>query len=70
VCASERVARCCGDGDLAQIKQRIGNDPSVVFAGWVDHTKLLALMSMSDLGVAPYHNTPDFRNSLSNKMIE
>jgi hypothetical protein len=25
---------------------------------------------MSDLGVVPYHNTPDFQNSLSNKMIE
>jgi glycosyltransferase involved in cell wall biosynthesis len=60
----------CGDGDLAQIKQRIGNHPSVVFAGWVDHSKVLALMSMSDLGVVPYLNTPDFQNSLSNKMIE
>ena len=50
----------CGDGDLAQMKQRIGNDPSVVFAGWVDHTKLLALMSMSDLGVAPITIGPIF----------
>jgi hypothetical protein len=60
LCALPAVARCCGEGDLAQMKQRIGNEPSVVFAGWLDHTKLLALMSMSDLGVAPITIGPIF----------
>ena len=52
------------------LRERIGADPSVIFAGWVDKPKLLALMKMSDLGIVPYPNTLDSQNSLSNKAIE
>jgi glycosyltransferase involved in cell wall biosynthesis len=63
----------CGDdlqGQLLELKQRIGDNPTVVIAGHVDQGKLMALMEMSDLGVVPFPNTVDFQNSLSNKAPE
>lgn len=59
----------CG-ADLRQATAKYGNDSSIVFAGWVDQPKLVALMNRSDIGVIPYRNSIDYQNSLSNKMIE
>lgn len=59
----------CG-ADLRKITAKYGNDPSIVYAGWVDQPKMITLMERSDLGVIPYRNTVDFQNSLSNKTIE
>jgi glycosyltransferase involved in cell wall biosynthesis len=56
--------------DLRRSPNSEGHDPSIVYAGWVDQPKLIALMERSDLGVIPYRNTFDFQNSLSNKTIE
>ena len=49
---------------------KYGNDPAIIYAGWVDQPKMITLMERSDLGVIPYRNTIDFQNSLSNKTIE
>jgi glycosyltransferase involved in cell wall biosynthesis len=59
----------CG-ADLRKVTAQYGNDPAIVFAGWVDQPKMITLMERSDLGVIPYRNTFDFQNSLSNKTIE
>ncbi|WIM13727.1 glycosyltransferase [Enhydrobacter sp.] len=59
----------CG-ADLRQAPAKYANDPAIVYAGWVDQPKMIALMERSDLGVIPYRNTLDFQNSLSNKTIE
>lgn len=59
----------CG-ADLRQATAKYGSDPAIVFAGWVDQARLVALMNRSDIGVIPYRNSIDYQNSLSNKMIE
>jgi glycosyltransferase involved in cell wall biosynthesis len=55
---------------LRKVTAQYGNDPAIVFAGWVDQPKMITLMERSDLGVIPNRNTFDFQNSLSNKTIE
>jgi glycosyltransferase involved in cell wall biosynthesis len=59
----------CG-ADLRQATAKYGNDPAIIYAGWIDQPKLITLMERSDLGVIPYPNTIDFQNSLSNKTVE
>ena len=56
--------------DLRRATVKFGNDPAIIYAGWVDQPKMISLMERSDLGVLPYRNTIDFQNSLSNKTIE
>jgi glycosyltransferase involved in cell wall biosynthesis len=56
--------------DLRRATVKYGNDPAIIYAGWVDQPKMITLMERSDLGVIPYRNTFDFQNSLSNKTIE
>jgi glycosyltransferase involved in cell wall biosynthesis len=68
--AKARVQLVICGADLRQATEKYGNDPAIVYAGWVDQPKLLALMERSDLGVIPYRNTFDYQNSLSNKTIE
>ncbi len=61
----------CGEGDgLDYFKERANGVPNIVFPGWVNKNKITALMEMSKVGVYPFHNLPDFINSLTNKMIE
>jgi glycosyltransferase involved in cell wall biosynthesis len=68
--AKARVQLVICGADLRQATATYGNDPSIVYAGWVDQPKVITLMERSDLGVIPYRNTIDFQNSLSNKTIE
>ena len=68
--AKARVQLVICGADLRQATKKYGNDPTIVYAGWVDQPKLITLMERSDLGVIPYRNTIDFQNSLSNKTIE
>src|SRR5262249_17820310 len=56
--------------DLRRATVKYGNDPAIIYAGWVDQPRMITLMERSDLGVIPYRNTIDFQNSLSNKTIE
>ena len=68
--AKARVQLVICGADLRQATAKYGNDPAIVYAGWVDQPKVITLMERSDLGVIPYRNTIDFQNSLSNKTIE
>jgi glycosyltransferase involved in cell wall biosynthesis len=68
--AKDRVQLVICGVDLRRATAKYGNDPAIVYAGWVDQPKLITLMDRSDLGVIPYRNTFDFQNSLSNKTIE
>ncbi len=42
----------------------------MVFPGWVGAAEIWTLMRMARAGLAPYHNSKDFRSSLPNKSIE
>lgn len=61
----------CGTGERwSEVRARFGSTPNVLFPGWVDGVKIRALMSMADVGLAPYVNTADFQSSIPNKIIE
>jgi len=61
----------CGKGDsLDSYKLLAKGTPQIVFPGWVNKKQIISLMNISKLGLYPFHNLPDFRNSLTNKMVE
>lgn len=61
----------CGEGDsLNHYKLLAKETPEIVFPGWVDKKQIISLMHISKIGLYPFHNLPDFKNSLTNKMIE
>lgn len=60
----------CGDGDdLLKYRKNVTAN-NVVFPGWVDAPKITSLMRISDIGLAPYKSTADFRMSLPIKLFE
>jgi glycosyltransferase involved in cell wall biosynthesis len=61
----------CGTGDrLLHYKSQADGLSNVLFPGWVGASEIWALMRLAKLGLAPYHNSKDFRSSLPNKSIE
>jgi glycosyltransferase involved in cell wall biosynthesis len=63
----------CGeaaDGRLNSLKERTELGGAVVYPGWVNQAKLVSLMKISDLGLVPFPDTVDFRNSFPNKVSE
>ena len=59
----------CGNGSsLSKYKKMAKNVESVIFPGWVDAPKIIALMSISDVGLAPY--AANTKMSLPNKPFE
>lgn len=61
----------CGSGDMLPHYRKLAGDiTSVVFPGWVGAAEIWTLMRIAQAGLAPYHNSIDFRSSLPNKSIE
>lgn len=61
----------CGTGDgLRHVRDLAGGVPNVFLPGRVDAPKIQALMERSDLGLAPYKNTPTFIGAMPNKAAE
>jgi len=61
----------CGDGAKAEyLSELFSGLSNVVLPGWADRPKVEALACMSLVGLAPYRNTPDFINSVPNKVID
>jgi glycosyltransferase involved in cell wall biosynthesis len=61
----------CGTGDAMSLyKEQASGHKNIIIPGWVDKNKIQSLMDMSKVGVYPFHNLPDFINSMTNKMIE
>lgn len=61
----------CGVGEnLDDLKQRARNSRNIVFPGWVDKAKILALMKMAAVGLTPYVGGMGFEQSLPNKVME
>lgn len=61
----------CGDGPS---KHALETDyeqyDNVIFPGFLDQIHLEMLMKMASIGVIPIRNTPDFTDTLNNKVIE
>jgi len=61
----------CGRGEkLETYKKESEELTNFFFPGWVDFPTIKFLMKISDVGIAPYINTPDFAASIPNKAIE
>lgn len=60
-----------GEGEACRaLKQRAEGLEHVLFPGWVDLPKIAALKARSSVGLIAYPNTPDFRASIPNKVLE
>jgi glycosyltransferase involved in cell wall biosynthesis len=51
-------------------KRKATHLTNVIVPGWMEPKKLKVLLELSDIGLAPYRRTPDFMNSLPNKISE
>lgn len=61
----------CGVGErLIKLKERAGNSSAIIFPGWVGKAEIFSLMSMAQVGLAPYLNHIGFTGNLPNKPIE
>lgn len=61
----------CGDGGAANdIKTMMSGLDNVIFPGWIDQPKIAVLAQLSIGALAPYKNTPDFMQSIPNKIID
>ena len=61
----------CGDGDCIDfLKSKLNKKSNVFFTGWIDYCQLIALKKLSIATLAPYRNTPDFKMSIPNKIID
>lgn len=61
----------CGDGDQwGSIRARCSNLPNIIMPGRVDRNKMVAVSRISNLGVAPIRNNPDYLLSIPNKIID
>jgi glycosyltransferase involved in cell wall biosynthesis len=61
----------CGDGEnIGSIKKEFAGLDNIIFPGWVSHSQLRLLASISDAALAPYLNYSDFLMSVPNKIID
>jgi len=61
----------CGDGgSIDKIKAEFSDAPNVIFPGWIDGPKIVALARRSSLSIAPYKNLDSFERSIPNKVID
>lgn len=56
--------------DLKKLKTQAAGISNVIYAGWVDGPAVKTLMQRSSLGLAPYRNSDNFKDSVPNKLIE
>jgi glycosyltransferase involved in cell wall biosynthesis len=61
----------CGSGELEEyFRKTFSKYPNVLFLGWIDKPVIDVLSKYSTALVAPYKNTPDFIDSIPNKIID
>lgn len=61
----------CGTGDkLEELKRINGDNPNVIFPGYMSAAQIKALMNISDYGLCPYITKEAFLNSMPGKVIE
>lgn len=61
----------CGDGEgLEKLKDRCKGLTNIVFTGWIDQHEINCILTNSDIGIAPYHNTFTYLTSIPSKISE
>lgn len=67
----EIVFVICGDGEgLEKLKQSCKGLNNIVFTGWIDQNEINCILSNTDIGIAPYHNTFTYLTSIPSKISE
>lgn len=60
----------CGNGDaLEDLKKAAENCEAIVLPGWCNDLQLRTLLKMGNVGLYPFFNLPDFKDSISNKFV-
>jgi glycosyltransferase involved in cell wall biosynthesis len=72
ICRSENIKFIfCGSGDNLAFYKNLSRDlNNVIFTGQVNKSQIIYLMSIANIGIAPYKNSLDFNSSFPNKAIE
>ena len=61
----------CGDGgSIGEVRSMMAGCDNVLFPGWIDRPKIEALAGRCIASIAPYRDTPDFRLSVPNKVVD
>jgi len=61
----------CGTGEQKERLARVAGDTGVVILpGWVDRIRIVSLMRIAKVGLAPYRSHVGFEENLPNKIIE
>jgi len=61
----------CGCGDKLGHYRRLAKDcPQIDFPGWVGAAQIWVLSRIAQVGLAPYHSSPNFVSNVPNKPIE
>ena len=61
----------CGDGQHSvEIKKIMLHCKNVIFPGWIDRSKIVALAARSQAAIAPYRNISNFTMNLPNKIVD
>jgi glycosyltransferase involved in cell wall biosynthesis len=65
--------RCvlAGDGEtMGALRDRFGPESGVIWTGWIDRARLLALFERCDFGLDPMPDRPDFVATINNKALD
>lgn len=61
----------CGDGEnRLPLVEKCRDFPNVIFPGWIDSLKIVAIAKISKIALAPYRITDDFLMSIPNKIYD
>ena len=55
---------------LEEMVEKLGVKDYVTFTGWVDFSEAMWYVQMSEIGVIPYHSTPQTNNSMPHKIFQ
>lgn len=61
----------CGLGEnLEDVKLKAKDKENIIFPGWIDENEINTILSIADIGVAPYRNSINFTGNTPNKFGE
>jgi len=61
----------CGTGQSLNYYKSIAKGcKNIIFPGWIDANKIYTLLEMGAIGIIPYRNRFDFKNTIPNKAAE
>lgn len=61
----------CGNGEnYEKYKKLASNYSNIIMPGWIEEERILTLLSATDIGVAPYRDSRNFRENTPNKFGE